>query len=65
MGFLPRPIEPYPVRKSHAMTQPSMAHVASSSGPPGDQLTSVTARSCPYRACSMGETEKAGESDRL
>ena len=47
------------------MTHPSIAEVAKTSGDPGDQLMSVTARRWPYSACSMGEAESAGKSERL
>lgn len=47
------------------MTQPSIAEVARTSGEPGDQLMSVTARRWPYSACSMGLADSAGESERL
>lgn len=69
-GFLPPPpavpfFVPYPVLRSHAQTQPSRAHVASTSGVPGDQFISVTARVWACKTCSMWDVAKEGEKDKL
>lgn len=67
-GFLPPPaplLVPYPVLRSQLHTQPSRAQVASTSGEPGDQLMSVTAREWACKVCSMCEVANEGEKDKL